>query len=71
MLLLLLLLLSSLSVAAALRAAGLLHPSPHLCRFDNETGKLSFTGDVTDVPSPNFVCAFQPHRNNRKNHARL
>ncbi|CAN0486333.1 unnamed protein product, partial [Ectocarpus sp. 12 AP-2014] len=37
-------------------------------RFDNETGKLTFTGDVNDVPSPNFVCVFQPHRNGRTSH---
>ncbi|CAN0302346.1 unnamed protein product [Ectocarpus sp. 6 AP-2014] len=37
-------------------------------RFDNETGKLTFTGDVNDVPSPNFVCVFQPHRNGRMRH---
>ncbi|CAB1111591.1 unnamed protein product [Ectocarpus sp. CCAP 1310/34] len=37
-------------------------------RFNNETGKLTFTGDVNDVPSPNFVCVFQPHRNGRTSH---
>jgi len=29
--------------------------------FNQENGTLVFTGNVYDVPSPNFVCACQPH----------
>ena len=29
--------------------------------FDRERGHLSFSGHEYDVPSPNFVCAIQPH----------
>lgn len=35
-------------------------------RFDNNTGYLTFTGDVYDVPSPNFVCIFEPHVTGRR-----
>lgn len=30
-------------------------------RFNIATGHLEFTGNEYSVPSPNFVCAFQPH----------
>ncbi|CAM9684330.1 unnamed protein product [Discosporangium mesarthrocarpum] len=35
-------------------------------RFNKETGELSWTGQVYDVLSPNFICCCNPYRNNRR-----